>query len=153
MADARNFKKYIQELSGNSLLIKKMKALEKRNATLERKISDLSEEVKLLKKAGAMSAVPKKKGRKPRPMIRIVEDEMAKRPGGEMSVKDILKMLKQKKVSVKTANLYSSVASSLTQNPKFEKVAPGVFRLKSESPAPKKKAAKKTAKKKKAAKK
>jgi len=38
-------------------------------------------------------------------------------------------MLKQKKVKSKAAKPYSSVAASLSQSKKFEKVGPGEFKL------------------------
>ena len=93
--------------------------------------------------------LPKPKGRKPRPMIKIIEDEMAKQKDKTMKVTDIVKMLKRKKVKSKAQNFYSSVAASLANSPKFEKAGPGSYQLVSE----KKPAKKKTVKKKKAAKK
>lgn len=149
MADVRNFRKYLEELSGNNLLLKKVAALEKRNATLEKHIQELKEDMKLLKKHGLSDALPKKKGRKPRPMIRVIEDEMLKSPGHEMAVKDIVKLIKKKSIHSKATNVYSSVASSLTQSPKFEKVGPGVFRLTDAPPKEKKKPGRKPGKKKK----
>ncbi|MFC1474532.1 hypothetical protein ACFLQK_00670 [bacterium] len=147
MADIRNFRKYIEEVSGNNLLKKKIAALERKQAKLEKQIAEMKDDVKLVKKAKA-DVLPKKKGRKPRPMIKVIEDEMAKAPGKKMYVKDIVRMLKKKNVKSKATNVYSSVASSLTHNPKFEKIGPGQFKLVGAAkPKPRKK--KKKAKKKK----
>jgi len=149
MADVRNFRKYVQELSGNNLLIKKMAALEKKQKKLEKKIDAMKEDIGLIKKAKA-EVLPKKKGRKPRPMIKVIEDEMAAAPGKTMMVRDIVKMLKRKNVKSNAANMYSSVASSLTHNPKFEKAGVGKFRLVGGSAPKAKKTRKKSAKAKKA---
>jgi hypothetical protein len=128
MPDIRNFRLYLEELSGNNLLKKKIASLERANNKLEKRMSELSAEVKLLKKH-KVAVLPKKKGRKPRPMIQVIEDEMAKKKDKTMKVVDIVAMLKKKKVKTKARSIYSSVAAALIQNPKFEKVAPGVFKL------------------------
>ena len=73
--------------------------------------------------------IPKPKGRKPRPMIRIIEEEMAKQPDKTMKVTDIVKMLKRKNVKTKAQSLYTSVSASLTNSEKFQKVGIGEFKL------------------------
>lgn len=149
MADIRSFRKYIEDLSGNDYLKKKVAALEKKNSRLERDIRELREDVKLLKKYKD-SPLPRKKGRKPRPMIQVIEDEMSRAEDQTMKVTDIIAMLKKKNVKSKAQNMYSSVAASLTHSDKFEKVAPGEFKLVGGSkPAKKKKTSKKAKKKKK----
>jgi len=145
MADIRSFRTYIEELSGNNLLKKKIASLERSEKKLRKQVDELKEEVKTLKKHKT-GPLPKKKGRKPRTMIKVIEDEMAKKPNKTMKVVDIISMLKKKKVKSKAGNVYSSVASSLTHNPKFEKIGPGEFKLVGE-PSGTKKKAKKTAKK------
>ena len=149
MADIRNFRNYIEELSGNNFLRKKVNTLEKKNQKLERQIKELKNEIKAVKKNMA-KPLPKPKGRKPRPMIKIIEDEMSKQRGKKMKVTDIVKMLKRKKVKSKTKNMYSSVAASLANSDKFEKVERGVYKLAGEKKAATKK---KVPKKKKTAKK
>jgi len=134
MADARNFRKYLEELSGNNYLKKKVKALEKKNETLEKEMKELKDLLKQIK-TNIPKALPKQKGRKPRPMIRIIEDELAKQKDGKMKVTDIVKMLKRKNIKSKTQNLYSSVAASLANSPKFEKIGKGEYRLKSKASA------------------
>jgi hypothetical protein len=129
MTDVRNFRKYIEELSGNNLLIKKIKALEKKQEKLLADMDEIKAAMSLMKKNTSKPA-PKPKGRKPRPMIRMIQDEMAKKPDRTMKVTDMVKMLKKKKIKTKAQNFYSSVAASLANSPKFEKVSPGVYRLK-----------------------
>ncbi len=128
MADIREFRNYIEELSGNNFLKRKVKALEKKNKKLESVIAELSNEIKYIKKNMA-KPIPKPKGRKPRPMIRIIEEEMAKQPDKTMKVTDIVKMLKRKNVKTKAQSLYTSVSASLTNSEKFQKVGIGEFKL------------------------
>lgn len=128
MSDIRNFRAYLEELSGNNFLRKKVATLERANSKLEKDIQEIKAELKLFKKHKVVK-VPKKKGRKARPIIQIIEDEMAKAKDKTMKVTDIVNMLRKKKVKSKARSLYSSVAAALIQNPKFEKVSPGVFKL------------------------
>lgn len=128
MADIREFRNYIEELSGNNFLKRKVKALEKKNKKLESVIAELSNEIKYIKKNMA-KPIPKPKGRKPRPMIRIIEEEMAKQPDKTMKVTDIVKMLKRKNVKTKAQSLYTSVSASLTNSEKFQKIGIGEFKL------------------------
>ena len=128
MADIREFRNYIEELSGNNFLKRKVKALEKKNKKLESVIAELSNEIKYIKKNMA-KPIPKPKGRKPRPMIRIIEEEMAKQPDKTMKITDIVKMLKRKNVKTKAQSLYTSVSASLTNSEKFQKVGIGEFKL------------------------
>ncbi len=128
MPDVRNFRKYLEELSGNNFLRKKVMVLERANKKLEAEVKEIKAEIKLLKKH-KVSAIPKKKGRKPRTMIQVIEAEMAKKKNKTMKVTDIVKMLKLKKVKTKAVNPYSSVAAALSQNKKFEKVGVGEFKL------------------------
>ena len=153
MADIRHFRGYIEELSGNNLLKKQIAALEKANTKLEREIKALTAEVKQIKKQKAAPVVAKRKGRKPRTMLQIIEAELGKAKNNQMKVTDIVKVLKQKKFQSKAKNFYASVAASLNNSPKFEKVSPGVYELVAEAAPAKKKAApkKKKAAKKKAA--
>jgi hypothetical protein len=145
MADARNFRKYVEELSGNNFLRKKVKSLEKNNERLFTELAEIKAELKSVKKNMA-KPMPKPKGRKPRPMIKIAEDEMAKRKDRAIKVTELVKILKRKKVKSKAQNMYSSVAASLSNSPKFEKVSPGRFRLAAQQ-KPAKKGKKKSAKK------
>ena len=146
MADVRLFKGYIEELSGNNLLKKQIAVLEKANARLESELKELKEEVKLFKKEKGSQALPKtgkKRGRKSRTMLQIIEDEMAKTKDKQMKVTDIVKVLKNKFES-KAKNMYASVAASMNNSNKFVKAAPGVYKLVAEGDAkqqPKKKAA------------
>jgi hypothetical protein len=154
MADVRNFRNYLEELTGNNYLKKKVKILEKKNKKLENALSDVAAELKSIKKNMA-KPLPKPKGRKPRPMIKMIEDEMAKQPNKAMRVTEMVKMLKRKKIKTKAASLYSSVAASLANSAKFEKVAPGEYKIagagakKAKPVSAKKKSVKKKAAKKK----
>ncbi len=138
MTDIRNFRNYIEELSGNNLLKKKIKVLEKRNKKIEIILDEAKEDIKAIKK-NMLKPIPKPKGRKPRSMIRMIEDEMAKQPNKTIKVTDLVKKLKRKRVKSKAQNLYSSIAASLANSPKFTKVGPGTYKLAVEKkPAPKK---------------
>jgi hypothetical protein len=137
MADVRNFRNYLEELTGNNYLKKKVKTLEKKNKKLEKSISEIQAELKSIKKNMA-KPLPKPKGRKPRSMIKMIEDEMSKQPGKTMKVTEIVKMLKRKKIKTKAQSLYSSVAASLANSPKFEKTSAGVYKLISEKKSAKK---------------
>jgi hypothetical protein len=139
MPDIRNFRKYLEELSGNNILRKKIASLERANGIMEKKLDELKDDIKLLKKSKAIS-IPKKKGRKPKPIIKVIELEMAKKKDQSMKVTEIIKMLKTKKVKTKAHSLYSSVAAALSKNPKFEKVGPGEFKLSGAKKASKKSA-------------
>jgi hypothetical protein len=141
MSDIRNFRNYLEELSGNDFLKKKVKSLEKKNKKLEKTLSEVLAEIKAIKK-NMVKPIPKPKGRKPRPMIKIIEDELAKQPKQTMRVTEIVKMLKRKKIKSKAHSLYSSVAASLANSPKFEKAEAGSYRLVTEKKSPKKKSAK-----------
>ncbi|MFA6449624.1 MAG: hypothetical protein WCX65_09155 [bacterium] len=158
MADVRNFRNYLEELTGNNYLKKKVKMMEKKNKKLENAVNEIAAELKSIKKNMA-KPLPKPKGRKPRPMIKMIEDEMAKQPNKAMRVTDMVKMLKRKKIKTKATSLYSSVAASLANSAKFEKVAPGEYKIagektkSSEAKSPKKKTVKKKIVKKKSAKK
>jgi hypothetical protein len=136
MPDIRNFRKYLEELSGNNFLRKKVVSLERANNKIEAELRDLKGEIKLLKKH-KFAAAPKKKGRKPRRMIQVIEDEMSKKKDKTMKVTAIVDVLKKKKVKTKAKNLYFSVASALRQSNKFVKVGPGEFKLMDEKAAPK----------------
>lgn len=127
MPETANLKSLIAEASGNKELAKQIKKLEKEQKRLEIKFSALKASYKQTLKR--YSAVPKKKGRKPRPMIQVIEAEMSKKKNKTMKVTEIVKMLKQKKVKMKAAKPYSSVAAALSQNKKFEKAGVGEFRL------------------------
>jgi hypothetical protein len=146
MADIRSFRNYIEELSGNNFLRKKVKTLERKNKKLGAALSDLLDEVKYIKKNMA-KPIPKPKGRKPRPMIRIIEDEMAKRSNKTMKVTEIVKILKRKHLKTKAQSLYSSVSASLANSDKFEKAGPGQFKLVSGKKTGRKTAKKASAKK------
>ena len=152
MADVRNFRNYIEELSGNNLLKKKMAALERANTKLERELKALKDEIKELKKNGAVAA-PKKRGRKPRTMLQIIEAEMGKAKDNRMKVTDLVKALKKSKFESKAQNMYASVAASMNNSDKFQKVAPGEYQLVAEASAPKAATKKAAAKKKSPAKK
>ena len=115
MADVRNFRKYIEELSGNNMLLGKMKTLERRNEKLSAELAEIKAELKLIKKTMA-KPVPKPKGRKPRPIIRIIEDELKKKNGQSMKVTEIVKILKKKKIKTKARSLYTSVAASMANS-------------------------------------
>jgi len=128
MADIRNFRNYLEELSGNDYLRKKVLSLEKKNKKLEKTLSGLISEIKAIKK-NMVKPIPKPKGRKPRPMIKIIEDEMSKQPKKTMRVTEIVKLLKRKKIKTKAHSLYSSVAASLANSPKFEKAGAGAYKL------------------------
>jgi hypothetical protein len=164
MADVRKFKSYIEELSGNNLLKKQMAALEKANTRLERELKAIKNELNLIKKQkvtpAAAAKTGKKRGRKPRTMLQIIEAEMAKSKDNQMKVTDIVTILK-KKFDSKAKNMYASVSASMNNSDKFEKAARGVYKLvaqgadkpvEQKAAAPGKKAAakKKTAAKKKA---
>lgn len=137
MADVRNFRKYVEELSGNNFLRKKVKSLERKGEKILAELQAIREELKAVKKNMA-KPIPKPKGRKPRPMIKIIEDEMAKRKNKTMRVTELVKILKRKKIKSKAQNLYSSVAASLSNSTKFAKAGPGAFRLVSEKKKKKK---------------
>jgi tetratricopeptide (TPR) repeat protein len=128
MTDIRNFGKYLEELSGNNILQKKIMTLEKANKKLESQIESLKEEIRELKKLKP-AAPPKKRGRKARTIIQVIEDEMGKKKDKTMKVNDILAMLEAKNVKMKAAKPYNSIAAALSQNKKFEKAGPGAFKL------------------------
>jgi hypothetical protein len=138
MADVRNFRNYLEELNGNNFLKKKVKTLEKKNNKLEKALKEIQSELKSIKK-NMVKPLPKPKGRKPRPMIKMIEDEMSKQPGKTMKVTEIVKMLKRKKIKTKAQSLYSSVAASLANSPKFVKTSAGVYKLAGEKKSSKKK--------------
>ena len=138
MADVRNFRNYLEELTGNNFLRKKVKLLERKNKKLEKAIGEIKSELKAVKK-NMVKPLPKPKGRKPRSMIKMIEDEMAKQPGKTMRVTELVKMLKRKKIKSKAHSLYSSVAASLANSPKFEKAGPGSYKLVGEKKSNRKK--------------
>lgn len=128
MADIRNFRLYIEELSGNNLLKKKINSLERSNKKLEKELAAIKNELKEFKKSGTVS-LPKKRGRKPRTMLQIIETEMSKKKNRQMKVTDIVKTLEKKNYKSKAQNVYASVAASMNNSNKFQKVAPGVYQL------------------------
>jgi hypothetical protein len=139
-----------------------MARLEKANAGLESELKEIKEQLRTLKQIKVpkqKAAAAKKRGRKPRTMLQIIEAEMQKKSDKTMKVTEIVKMLKQKNYQSKAKNVYMSVSASLNNNGRFEKNGRGAYKLAGETaPAPTKKTAdaparKTTAKKKAAAKK
>ncbi|MFA6451790.1 MAG: hypothetical protein WCX65_20125 [bacterium] len=134
MSDIRNFRKYLEELTGNDILRRKVKALERSSQKLEAELKEIQADIKLMKN-DKTAVVAEKRGRKSRTMLQIIEAEMTGKKIKTMKVKDMVKLLKRKNFESKAKNPYYSVAAALRFSKKFERAGVGEFKLVGEKKA------------------
>lgn len=121
-------KKDLQEATGMDRFARRIAKLEKEVERLDRALLDLDKEIGAVSRKTA--SLTSKGGAKRRPLIDQIEEIVKEKGGGPMKVTDIKNiLLKDKNVKTRAKNFYAVITVSLNNSGKFQKTAPGEYKL------------------------